>query len=328
MDDVAEGPPGLLRATLHTLWGLGCDTFGACFHTRVFRLAAALAFFALFSLAPLLVVGLAGLRLSLGEAADEVVVRQVAAVAGDEGGAALQALLRGVELQAASFGTTLIGVVGLLLGGSALFNHLKDSLNTIWEVVPRSEHTLRRFLIDRCISIALVLCVGVLALVGVTLSVEVEAAGLVLSRARFVPWAGVRAVQLLIAAGVVTLLVALTYRLLPDAHAAWPDILIGAAVTAALLVASQALLGLYLRSSLVQSAYGVIGAVVVLLTWVYAAAVLFFVGAAFTRVYTNRHGARMRPAPHALSMTAGDRATQGLLRAEELAACDHECGEA
>ncbi|NTU81401.1 MAG: YihY/virulence factor BrkB family protein [Chloroflexales bacterium] len=319
---------GLLRATLQSLWGLGYDTLGACVHTRVVRLAAALAFYALFSLAPLLVIATAGLRLALGERADEAVVHQVAAVVGAEGAAALQTLLNGVALQAASFGTTLIGAVGLLLGGSALFNHLKDSLNTIWEVIPRAEHGARRFVIDRWISLVLTFCVGVLALVGVTLSVELEAVAGPLFSALALPWGLVRAAQLLVAVVVVLLLVALTFWLLPDAHASWRDILVGAAVTAALLVASQALLGLYLRSSLVRSAYGVIGAVVVLLTWAYGAGVIYFVGAAFTRVYANRHGARISPAPHALAVTAGDRAVQGLLRAEELAAQEREPGEA
>jgi membrane protein len=313
---------GRLKPSLTMLWSLSWDTAGACFHSRVFRLAAALAFYAIFSLAPLLVIGIAGLRLALGELADEAVVEQVAAVVGAEGAGALQLLLSGVELRAPSFGTTLIGALGLLLGGSALFNHLKDSLNTIWEVVPRSEHTVWRFVTDRAISILLALCVGVLALVGVTLSVELEAVGRLLSRSAPLPWALVRAGQLLVGFGVVALLVALTYRFLPDAQAAWRDILIGAAVTAVLLVGSQALLGLYLRSGLVRSAYGVIGAVVVLLTWAYGAGVFFFVGAAFTRVYANRHGAHMQPAPHALSVAAGDRAAQGLLRAEEIAAQD------
>lgn len=318
---------GALLATLLIIWGLGRDTLGACFHTRVFRLAAALAFYALFSLAPLLVIAVAGLRLALGAAADEAVVQQVAAVVGAEGAGAFQTLLSGVELQAASFGTTLIGAVGLLIGGSALFNHLKDALNTIWEVIPRMQHGVRRFLIDRCISLLLALCVGVLALVGVTLSLEIEAVAGPLFRAGGLPWGLVRAAQLLVAAVVVMLLVALTFRLLPDAHADWRDILIGAAVTAVLLVASQTLLGLYLRSSLVRSAYGVIGAVVVLLTWAYGAGVIYFVGAAFTRVYANQQGTRMRPAPYALSVAAGDRAVQGLLRAEELAARERERDE-
>jgi membrane protein len=309
-----------MRDTLRTLWALGCDTVGACFHTRVFRLAAALAFYALFSLAPLLVISVAALRLVLGDTADEAVVEQVAAIAGAEGAAALQSLVQGVELRLASVGTTAIGAIGLLLGGSALFNHLKDALNTIWEVVPRAEGSLRRFLIDRCVSLLLALCVGLLALVGVTLSVEIELLGRTLAGWQSPPWVLVRAAQLLVAVVVVLLLVALAFRLLPDARVAWGDMLVGATVTAVLLVASQALLGLYLRSALVQSAYGVIGAVVVLLTWAYGAGLIFFVGAAFTRVYANRHGAHVQPAPHALAVTVGDRAAQGLLRAEELAA--------
>jgi len=316
---------GRLTASLAAAWNLSCDTAGACFHARVFRLAAALAFYALLSLAPLLVISVAALRLVLGDAADEAVIRQASVVAGEEGSEALQTLVRGVELRV-SLGTTLIGALGLVFGASALFNHLKDSLNTIWEVVPRSENSLRRFFIDRCISILLAVSVGVLALVGVMLSIEIEALARTVAGSMALPWALVRAAQMLVAVAVVMLLIALTYRLLPDTQVAWGDIFIGAAVTAVLLVTSQALLGLYLRSSLVQSAYGVIGAVVVLLTWVYAAGLIFFIGAAFTRVYANRHGERMEPAPHALSVAAGDRAAQGLLRAEELEELEEERG--
>jgi membrane protein len=314
----ARSPLRVVRATLAVLWGLCSDTLGACFHTRVFRLAAALAFYALFSLAPLLVIAVAGLRLALGDAADEALVGRAAAVLGPEAAAALELLIEGVEPRAASLGTTMIGALGLLVAGSALFNHLKDSLNTIWEVVPRVESSLQRFFVDRAVSLVMALCVGVLALIGVTLSVEIEGFGRLLSREAALPWWLFRAAQVQLAVVLVTALVALTYRFLPDAHAAWRDILLGAAVTAVLLVLSQVVLGLYLRSSLVQSAYGAVGAVVVLLTWAYGAAVFFLVGAAFTRVYANSHGAHVRPAAHALSVAAGDRAVQGLLRAEEV----------
>jgi membrane protein len=321
-----RGPAGLARATVAAVWGLGCDTFGACFHTRVFRLAAALSFYGLFSLAPLLVISIAGLRLALGERADETLVGQVGTAVGPEVADALRVLLQGAELRAASLGTTLIGALGLIVGGSALFNHLKDSLNTIWEVVPRADHSVRRFFVDRAISLVMALCVGVLALVGITLSVEIEQLARVLTDGAPPAWWLVRGAQVAVAVVVVTALVALTYRLLPDARSAWRDVLTGAAVTALLLVLSQALLGVYLRSSLVQSAYGVIGAVVVLLTWAYGAAVIFLVGAAFTRVYANSHGAHLRPAPHAFSVAAGDRAVQGLLRAEEIAQQEREHG--
>jgi membrane protein len=230
-------------------------------------------------------------------------------------------LLDSLEPVSTDLITTVIGGVGLLLGASALFNHLRDSLNTIWEVAPHPERQWWRWVLDRLVAILMVACVGVIALAGLALSVGLaDWAELLAGDLPLPPWLAARSVQVSISFLVITLMVALTYRVLPNCRIAWRDVWLGATATALLIVLSQALIGLYLRSSRVESAYSAIGAVVLILIWVYYSAVVFFFGAELTWVYSNRYGSRIEPGDDALSLAAGDRAAQGLLRAHELAA--------
>lgn len=304
------------------LWRFARDAVRASSDNKVLRLAAALAYYAMFALAPLLIIVVVGARLALGErSAEAEVVAQLGAVVGEAGAVAVATLLGSLRPASSDIATTLIGGVGLLIGASALFSHLRDSLNTIWEVAPKPNRGVVSWLVDRVVAVLLVLSVGVVAFVGFALSIGLTdwaialAGGLPL----LPPWLAVRAAQLGLSVAVITLIVALTYRFLPDCRIAWRDIWVGASATALLIVASQALIGLYLRGSGTGSAYGLIGAVVVILVWVYYSAVVFFFGAELTWLYASRYGDQIQPAEHALSLAAGDRAAQGLLRADELA---------
>lgn len=308
-------------ARLQIVWSLLRDAVRECVENKVLRLAAALAYYALFSLAPLLVLAVAVVGAVVGEsAAESQVVVQLRGLAGDVAAQAVGELLGGRNAFADDLSTTAISIVGLLIGASALFNHLKDSLNVIWQVAPHPGRPLWRWVVDRLLALLMVLCVAVIALTGFGLSVELTALvrALMGSAPGSLPWYAVSGVQIAFALLSATLVVALTYRLLPDTHIAWRDIWIGASVTALLIVASQALIGLYLRSGLVGTAYSIVGAVVLILAWVYYCALIFFFGAELTWAYASRFGARIVPAPGALSLSAGDRAAQGLRRTAEL----------
>jgi membrane protein len=306
------------------IWPLLKDSFVECRENKVERLAAALAYYAMFSLAPLLILVVIATGLAYGqEMAEKEVNTQLATFVGQKLAEAVLELTQSIRTPFSDLGTTIIGIIGIVIGGSALFHHLKDSLNTIWEVTPRPGRGLRNFLMARLLAICMLLNLGIIALLGLSLSIGIEGAREMLSHVLpgDLPWYAARAAQLLLAGCIVALLVALTYKVLPDTHTSWRDVWVGASLTALLLVVSQVLVGLYLRTYL-GSAYSMVGAVVVVLIWAYYASLVFFFGAAFTRLYANRHGSRIVPAPHAVSLSAGDRAAQGILRTSEIAATE------
>jgi membrane protein len=303
------------------MWYLVKDAVLECRENKAQRLAAALAYYVMCSLAPLLIVILAITGAVYGKAAvEERMLAELRAVIGPVGGDAIHTLLRSFRASGSDLTTTVIGAAGLLFVASGLFNHVRDSLNTIWEVASRPDHAVRGYLFSRLLALIAVVGLGIVALVGLSLSIVAEAAARDL--ATLLPgrisMLALRAAHLVLSFGVITVLVALMYKVLPDAVIAWKDILVGAIVTALLIVLGQALMGLYLGSGMVGSAFSIAGAIVIILAWVYYAALIFFFGAELTWLYANRFGSRIVPAPRALSLSAGDRAAQGLLRSAEI----------
>lgn len=308
---------------MRTIWGLIKVAVLECREKKAQRLAAALAYYVMCSLAPLLILIVAITGMVYGEATSaERMVATLRTALGPAAGEAIGTLVRGFRTTRSDMSTVIIGAAGLLFVASGLFNHLRDSLNTIWEVASPPGHPVRGYLVSRLLATLAVLSVGAVALIGLILSVTVGAAAhrLVALLPGDLPAIALRAGQLGLTFIVVALLVALIYKILPDTTVAWRDIWVGAAATALLIVIGQALMGVYLRSGLVGSAYSLAGAVVIILGWVYYSALIFFFGAELTRAYANRFGARIVPAPGALSLSAGDRAAQGLLRTSELQA--------
>jgi membrane protein len=225
--------------------------------------------------------------------------------------------------------TLAIGAFALLFGASAMFNHLKDSLNTIWGVARKPGHVIVGFVMDRILAFVMVVLAACVSLISFAVGLGLTRLSAALADQTLgIPSA---AVMTLAGAGisfmVVTMLLGPLYKFLPDTTIAWRDVWVGAAMTSALLVAGQMLIGLYLRHSPLGSAYGVAGAIVVILVWVYYSALIFFFGAEFTWVYANRYGSRVVPAGHAVPLTVEARALQGMLRAHEIAEVAHDQSE-
>lgn len=309
--------------TVSDVWQFVSEVVSECRENKVGRLAAALAYYALFSLAPLLLLVLSIIGAVYGSnTAEQTVFAQFQALVGTDATEALHTLLQNIRSTTSGVGTTVVGVVGLLIGSSALFHHIKESLNTMWAVTLKPGNGVLTFLRSRALAVIMVLNLSIIALLGLAFSLSLEALGVALA-AEFptvLPWYIVRGAELLLAFLIMTLVVALTYKVLPDIKVQWRVVWFGASLTAMLIVASQALLGLYLRTSPVESGYSLLGAVVIVLIWVYYASMAFFFGAACTWVYANRYGSPITPSRHAVSLTAGDRAAQGILRTSELAA--------
>lgn len=271
-------------------------TLRAWWDDDALRLGASLAYYTLFAIAPILLVTTAIAGMVFGaEAVRGEMVGQLEHLIGGEGARAVQSLLEGASQRRAGILATVLGGTTFVIAATGAFLELQSALNTIWRVKPKPGGHLRAFLIDRLRSFGLVVAIGFLLMVSLAVTAALSAlSGWLSGLSSNVPlvW---RAVNLLVSIAVTTALFALLYRFLPDVHLRWRHVTTGAFVTALLFTIGQQLIGLYLGQSSVASSYGATGSVMILLLWVYYSCQLLLFGAEFTRVYSQRQGARPRP---------------------------------
>jgi membrane protein len=258
--------------------------------------AASLSYYTLFSIAPVLLIAVSVAGMVFGEDAargqiqaqlEELVGRGSAEVIG-------QMMISARKPEAGILATTL-GIIALIFGATGVFVQLQDALNHIWDVKPKPRNGVIAFLRSRFLSFAMVLVIGFLLLVSLVVSALLAALGAWFSNlipGWTVMWQGV---NLLISFGVITVLFAMMYKLLPDTHVSWRDVWLGAAVTSLLFSLGKFLIGLYLGRSAVASSYGAAGSLAVVLLWVYYSAQILFLGAEFTQVYARGHGSHSHP---------------------------------
>jgi membrane protein len=268
---------------------------------HVARLAAALAFYTVLSLAPLLVLAVAVAGWFFGEeAARGQIAGQLAGIVGEKAGEGIQTLLKHAQEPDQSTFGSILGMVVLLVGASGVFGELQAALNAIWEVEPRPGRGVLGFLRDRVFSFSLVLGVAFLLLASLVVSAALSAMGKFFSSnlpGGAVLW---QILNFVISFAVITSLFALLLRVVPDIKTPWKGIWPGAAVTALLFSVGKFALGLYLGRASVASPYGAAGSVVVLVIWVYYAAQIVFLGAEFTRAYVRARGLEIKPARDAV----------------------------
>lgn len=258
---------------------------------RAPRMGAALAYYTVFSLAPLLIISISIAGFVFGEEAARGEVFDVMhSLVGPEGAAAVQAM---VDEAAHSEGRGTAAVVGigvLLFGASNVFAQLQAALNQIWKVAPKKRTGLVNFLKTRLLSMGMVLGIGFLLMVSLLLSAAIAAAGTYLEA--LLP--GTETAWSLFHTGlslaVFTFLFGAIYKILPDARIRWHDVWIGALVTAVLFSLGRYLIGIYIGNAAIGSVYGAAGSIIILLVWVYYSAQILFFGAEFTQVYASRHG--------------------------------------
>ncbi len=283
-----------------TLWRLVKEAASDWSHDRAPRLGAALAYYTVFSLVPLLVVIIAVIGLVLGQdAAQSAILSQIANLVGEQSAAAIKDMIQRAEQPSTGLFATAIALVTLILGASGVFGQLQDALNTVWGVEPKEGRGVWGFIKDRFLSFVAVLGTGFLLLVSLVLSSALAAMGKWFGNVLPLPESLLQLFNFVLSFLVITGLFALIFKVLPDARVAWRDVWVGAALTAALFTIGKFAIGLYLGKSNVASAYGAAGSFVIILIWVYYSAQILLYGAEFTQVYANRLGEQIRPAPDA-----------------------------
>jgi len=263
-------------------------------------LSAATAYYAAFSVGPLLVlvVGLAGLVFGSEQVRQEI-GRQLATLVGSKSAQLVQSMMS-AQLKGGSLIATIIGGIALLFGAGGVFGQLQVSLNTIWGVIAKPGHGLWRLVRDRLLSLAMVLAIGFLLLISMALSAFVNVFTHYVSRAISLPEWSAQVFDGVISFVVVSILFALIFKVLPDVRLRWRDVFAGALGTAVLFTAGKFLLTLYLRHEITASAYGAGSAFIVILLYVYYASVILYLGAEFTKVYARNFGSRLEPSPYAV----------------------------
>jgi membrane protein len=285
----------------HAAWLLLKNTAIEWWNDNTFRLAASLAFYTIFSVAPvmLIAVGAASLFFQRQTAVDHV-VHELQQLVGSQGADAIRTVLESSAGLGKGAWAITIGVITLMLGASVVFAELQSALNVIWNVkVEVRRGFLLDYLIDRLRSFSIAACVGFLLLVSLVLSAALSALQDYLTDwMPSMPWiwqVGNIGVSLLI----VALLFGMIYKFLPDVEIGWRDVWIGAVVTSVLFNGGKYLIGIYLGHAAIGSAFGAAGSFAVLLVWIYYSALICFFGAEFTQVFARRHGRQIQPEGHA-----------------------------
>ncbi|HEY9674813.1 MAG TPA: YihY/virulence factor BrkB family protein [Waterburya sp.] len=288
---------------IRTIWRLLKITITQWRQDQTSLMAAALAYYTVFSLAPLLIIVIAIAGTVFGEqAAKGELVAQIQGLIGKDGAELIQTAIENASQLDPSQGPipTLINISLLLSGATVIFGQLQTSLNKIWNVEPKPGNGIIDFLRQRLLSFSMVLIIAFLLLVSLVISTLLVIFGNYLRD--LIPgftylW---QALNFLISFGIITLLFAMIFKILPDAKIAWKDVWMGAAITALLFEIGKFLLGFYLGHTSFASAYGAAGSLVIILTWVFYSAQILFLGAEFTQVYVRSYGQEIVPAEYAM----------------------------
>jgi membrane protein len=285
-------------------WQLLKLTFTEWTNDDAFEVSAALAFYTIFSIAPVLLiaVGVASFFLAPDTATDQI-VGEMDKMIGAQGANAVRQVIDSSRGFGKGLWAVSVGIITLITGATAVFGELQSALNRMWDVQAKPDRgVILSFVVDRLRSFSIAVCVGFLLLVSLVISAVIS--GLQHYMNNWLPgipwvWQAANAVSSFV---VIAVLFAMIYKFLPDVMISWKDVWIGAAVTALLFTAGKYAIGVYLGRTATTSAFGAAGSLVVLLFWVYYSALISFLGAEFTQVYARRYGPGIQPKQHAVRL--------------------------
>jgi membrane protein len=238
---------------------------------------AAMAFYAVTALAPVLLIVVAIAGLVFGEdAARNALTGKFQSIMGQQSAEMLQGVIKSASQKSSGIAATVIGLVTLVITASGVFGEMQSALNAIWDAKPEGT-TISRLVRARAVSLGLVAALGLLLMVSLAVSAGLSALGDMVDAVSF---------------GLISVLVAAIYKILPDKRLLWGDVIAGAVATSFLFTIGKSLIGWYLGSSAVSSAYGAAGTLIIVMLWIYYSSQIFLLGAEFTKVYAYRHGSQ------------------------------------
>lgn len=278
------------------------NTFTIFMDVRGLKFSASLAYYTVFSLAPLLVLAISLAALFFGqEAAEGEVFDEINGLVGAETASQIQTMIQNFQVQEDNTLALAIGIGTLLIGATTVFADMQHSINKIWEIKPKPKRGWLKIILDRLLSSSLVLSLGFLLIVSLIIN------GLLMMFTDYLNrlLSDLAIIFTIIAESlvnflIISLLFAVIFKFLPDVRIRWRDVLPGAIFTAVLFMIGRFAIGFYIQTTGQGSAYGAAGSLIVLLLWVYYAAAILYIGASFTRAFAEYRGARIIPADFAV----------------------------
>lgn len=268
------------------------------------KLSASLAYYTIFSVAPLLILILALAGIFLGSqatSASDRLYHQISHYVGADAGKQIQDIIKNLQFSGKSGLALISGIVTLLIGASSIFLEIQDSLNIIWRVKAKPKRGWLKILQNRFLSFSLIVSLGFLLLASLLVNIIVNAISGKISH--FLPAITERLIEVInlgISFIVIATLFGIIFKVLPDVKIKWRDVRSGAVFTAILFMVGQFLISIYLKYSAQGSAYGAAGSLIVLLVWIYYTAAILYIGAEFTQVYAEAKGSHIEPADYAV----------------------------
>ena len=273
------------------MWRVAKSAFKGWSDDNCSSMGAALAFYSLLSMAPLmmLVITITGLAIGRDEA-QALLLTQLSGLLGDTGAEGIKTVLEASADQKEGIMATIISAFVLLIGATTVFAELQDDLNRIWKCEPAKTNGVWGFLRKRLLSFGLIVVIGMLLLTSLVVSAFIAYLGSMWFSGAGEALAYV--LELAFSLAIMTILFAMTFKILPARRIPWGDVLLGSLITAVLFTIGKFLIGLYIGKSAVASSFGAAGTIVVAIIWVYYSAQIFFLGAEFTRAYSHEHGSK------------------------------------
>jgi membrane protein len=274
---------------LSETWKLLKDTVLSFIEDEALSRGAAIAFYTVTSLAPVLLIVIAIAGLAFGrDAAQNAIIGQLSGLMGLQAAEVLQSAVASASGASSGIIATIVGIMTLMIAASGVFGEMQSTLNAIWKTEPTGLTTVLRLILARAASLGLVAALGFLLMVSLVVSAALTAFGNHLNSILLFGKLLLPALHFAVSLLLISALFAAIYKILPDRHLEWRDVAVGGVVTAILFNIGKSLIGWYIGSSAVASSYGVAGALIVLLLWVYYSIQIFILGVEFTKIYANR----------------------------------------
>jgi membrane protein len=268
----------------------------------ILKYSASLAYYTVFSLAPVLIVIISICGALFGkEAIQGHVYGQIKDLVGSDAAIQIQETIKNIHLTGQNLFATIVSVIILLIGATGIFGEVQDSLNKIWGLRIKTRKTWWKLILNRLLSFSLILTVGFVMMVSLLLNALVSAFGNFL--ARYFSEFSIVLVQIIdnvLSFVITTFLFSLMFKMLPDAKIKWKDVLIGGLITAVFFNLGKLAIGYYLGSSNIATIYGAAGSIMIIMVWVYYSSIILYLGAEFTKVYAKLHGGKIYPNEYAI----------------------------
>ncbi len=288
--------------SLKEFWNLVKDTLSEFSDDNGIKLSAALAYYTIFSIPPLLVIIIRTTGIVFGqEAIEGQIYAQIQSLVGKPAAAQIQQTITATIFDKNSFWATSISIIALLFGATGVFAEIQDSINIIWGLKAKPKRGFFKLIINRVISFSMIVVIGFILLVSLTLNAVLDIFNYQLQR--LFPDVAVYAfyaLNIILLLSVITMLFATIFKILPDARIRWRIVIFGALFTTIMFMIGKVLISLYLGNSDVGSTYGAAGSVIIILVWVYYSSMILFFGAEFTQVYAERFSTGIEPNEYAV----------------------------